>query len=106
MLASALCGFARASGFLVTSGFASLRALLCHISSLGSVNINIYRGLILSIKMTVTFIVIMVFNNETGGFPGQGRIFHQSREGSNIPSVPDGFLDIKWKNRFFGVYEN
>jgi hypothetical protein len=35
---------------------------------LGSVNINNYRGLTLSIKMTVTFIVIMVFNNETRGF--------------------------------------
>jgi hypothetical protein len=65
VLASALCGFARASGFLVTSGFASLCALLCHISSLGSVNINNYRGLVISIKMTVTLDIDMVFNIET-----------------------------------------
>lgn len=65
MLASALCGFARASGFLVTFRFASLRDLLSHLSSLGSVNINNYRGLELSIKVMVTFIAYIVFNIET-----------------------------------------
>ena len=44
VLASALSGFARASGFLVTSGLTSLRALLSHLSSLGSVNIYKYRA--------------------------------------------------------------